>query len=149
MDRIIYTSTHRMFGNYVPITENLDYSGIIEVVFTSTADSLPATSKAAYKTNVAYGNTWYTGSRDAIYPVEDEIGKGGLLTWQNSKMSVTIKNLEGETLWNGLYAHKGGEEYKDVLVKTADEAAALSLERIIRMFRDDFNIQPVSQDSVE
>jgi len=146
MDRIVYDSTSRIFGRYVPITEKNSYSGMIEVVFTSTADSLPANSKPAYKTNVVYGNTWFTGNQLTDSRVEDEISHAGLFTWQNSRMSVVIKNLDGELLWGGEYAHKGGEEYKDVLVKTADEAANLCMDRIIGLFRNDFNIEPVSKE---
>lgn len=145
MDRLVYDYASRIFGGYVPIAVNDNYSGVIEIVFTSTSDSLPAKSSASYKTNVVYGNSWFTGNQLTGYPVNDEISRGGLLTWLNSKMSLAIKNPDGRLLWHAEYAHKGGEKYKDILVKTADEAAYLCIDRIISMFRNDFNLNPVAE----
>ena len=139
LDRIIYNSANTIFSKYLPVLEGLEYTGFIEVVFASALSQ----SKSAYKTNVLYGDKWYTGSNaDNIhFPDEDEIARRSFLTWQNSKMTVSIKDIKGNTLWIANYQYKGGEDFNEIFAGTADVAAKLCLDRIVSKFRQDFNIK--------
>ncbi len=152
MDKIIYESASAAFGRYLQIYKKDTFNSLIEIVFTSASKKSFTGSTAGYTTNVLYGDTWYTGddnsSLKSYNPMaETEIIPGGVWTSQSSTMMVAIKDIEGKILWSVQYNYKGVYEASGLYVKTADEAARLSIDRIIKQFEKDFLFIPKAENN--
>jgi len=151
MDKIIYESASAEFGKYLQIHNKNTFNSLIEIVFTNASKKSFTGSTAGYTTNVLYGDTWYTGDDDSSLKSHNpmagtEIISGGTWTSQSSTMTVAIKDIEGKILWNAQYNYKGAYEASGLYVKTSDEAARISLDRIIKQFEKDFIIIPKAED---
>ncbi|MBI5098246.1 MAG: hypothetical protein HZB30_03275 [Nitrospirae bacterium] len=154
MDKIIYDSASAEFGKYLQIYKKDTFNSLIEIVFTSTSKKGFTGSIAGYTTNVLYGDTWYTGddnlSLKSYNPMAGtEIIPGGIWTSQSSTMMVTIKDIKGEILWNAQYNYKGAYEASGLYVKTSDEAARISIDRIIKQFEKDFLFIPKAENKIQ
>ncbi len=140
VDRKVYNTARDILSDYLPITEESN-TGFIEVLFSSTLGQGILGSKPAYSTNVAYGDNWFTDSTNAEFssPIEVESNEGGIVRWQKSHMSVTIKDLKDNTLWSAEYTYKGIQDIAGLMNKI-NEGANLCLDRIVSKFKSDFNI---------
>jgi len=149
LDRIIYDYASMKFGEYLQITEAEPFNNHIEIVFMSTLKEGFSGSSAGYTTNMVYGNLWFTGDdtpwSDNYYPASGtEIAPGRAFSRQNSAMTVIIKDINGQKFWKAIFNYRGGFELSGTYVKTADEAARISLDRVIKQFEKDFIIVPAA-----
>lgn len=144
LDRIVYTTTFNVFGRHLPVSEEAPYSGFIEVVFSSASGKIIGKITPSYKTNVQYGNSWYTGGDpvNAGSLIKNEFEPGELLTLITSTMDISIKNIKGGKLWDAHYTVKGGKNDPLTFVRRVDAAAKLSIERIADKFIKDFEVTP-------
>ena len=147
LDSIIHDYASMRFGTYLQLTGREPFNGYIEIVFTNDLKKGFFGSASGYAVNMQYGGSWFTGDDTAwsnIYHPSSgmEITPSGVLSWQNSSIVVIIKDLEGNSLWKARYDYKGGSELSGLYVKTADEAARISLDRIIGQFEKDFILIP-------
>jgi hypothetical protein len=154
MDKIIYESASAEFGRYLQINSRNTFNSHIDIIFSSTSKKGFSGPSAGYTTNVLYGDKWYTGddnsSLKSYNPMAGtEIIPGGLWTSQSSAMMVTIKDIEGKILWNAQYNYKGAYDASRLNVKTSDEAARLSIDRIIKQFEMDFLFIPKAEDKIQ
>ncbi len=145
MDKLVYELAYIQFGKYLPISEEEPFTGFIEILFMSTSNKWLKGPVAGYKINLIYGNSWYTGDETFSFnvhnqPIGMEITPGGVFAWQNSNMSVTLRDINGKKLWSAHYHYKGRQEFSGLSVKTADAAAHLCLYRIIDYFMKDYMI---------
>ena len=145
LDRRVYSAALDSLSEYLPISNEVSYTGFIEVIFSSTLGQGILGSKPAYSTTVEYGDKWFTDSTNAEFssPMEVESNEGGILRWQKSRMSVTIKDLKDNKLWSGEYTYKGMQDITGLMKKT-NEGANLCLDRIVSKFKNDFNIDQKS-----
>lgn len=143
LDKIIYDYALTRLGEYLRITCRENCDNYIEIVFTSTLKEGISGSSAGYANNMIYGSSWYTGDEapwlNKYYPgSEADIAKGGIFSRQNSTITATIRDMESGTLWETHFTYKGGTDFSGLYIKTADEAARISLDRILESFKKDF-----------
>lgn len=143
VDRSVYNAARDVFSGYLPISDEAPYTGYIEVLFSSRLGQGVLGSKPAYKSNVVYGSKWYTDNTNAdlTSPIDIESNEGGILRWQKSHMTLTIKDLKDHKLWSSEYTYKGMQDITGLMSKI-NEGANLCLDRIISKFKSDFNIKP-------
>jgi hypothetical protein len=154
MDKLIYEFASAELGKYLRMNNKEPVNSFIDIEFLSKSKRAFAGINAGYVNNVFYGNSWYTGSEtpglsNAYRSAGTEITPGGSFTWQNSTMLVTIQDMESRILWKAHYNYKGGSEFAWVYVNTADEAARISLNKIIKQFEKDFIIIPKAEDKIK
>ena len=139
IDKLIYKTASAEFGKYLRMQGQEPSNAVVDIVFLSKSEKGFSGAANSYVNNVYYGNSWYTGNETSGYQsVDREIAPGGPFTWQNSTMTVTIREREGKVLWDCQYNYKGGLELSRVYVSSADEAAMISLSKIIKLFEKDF-----------
>ncbi|MBI5739754.1 MAG: hypothetical protein HZA16_03445 [Nitrospirae bacterium] len=149
LDRLIYDYASKKFGEYLRISDKGPFNGYVEIVFSNASKNSLSGSTAGYAGNIIYGDSWYTGD-DAPWAAKyyqapgTEIGPGGKLSWHNSAAVLTITDGEANNLWKAYYNYRGGSELTGLFVKTADEAARLSLDRIMEQFEKEFILVPQS-----
>jgi hypothetical protein len=147
LDKIIYDYTSTRLGEYLRIACRQNCDNYIEIVFTSTLKDGVSGSSAGYATNMIYGSSWYTGDDapwlNRYYPgSEMEIAGGGIFSRQNSTIIATIRDMQDGILWKTHFTYKGGTDLSGLYVKTADEAARVSLDTVIERFEKDFILTP-------
>lgn len=147
LDKIIYDYVSLKFGEYLQMAGKKQFDNYIEIVFQSTLKEGISKSSAGYITNMIYGNSWYTGDDSpwsGDYPSSSgtEIIPGGMSSRQNSTTTVVLRDSEGSILWRARCLYKGGSELSGLYVKAADEAARISLDKIIMQFEKDFIFIP-------
>ena len=145
MDKLIYEFAFLEFSQLVPIVESGSYTGTLEIIFASTAESAFMGSTTGFATYSGYGNSWYTGSgylglSGSATTVGSGVTSGGTLTWQNSTMFAVLKDSDGKRRWTADYKYKGGWEMSSFVVNTADEAARLCIKRLAKRFSEDFQL---------
>lgn len=154
MDKLIYKTASAAFGKYLRMHGEEPFNTVIDIVFMSKSrKGFAGGASYGYINNVFYGNSWYTGSESFGYQSMDtEIASGGPFTWQNSTMTVTIRELEGKVLWDAqynykgdIYNYKGDVDLSRLYVSRADEAVMTSLVTIIKLFEKDFIIVPSAE----
>jgi len=139
VDKLIYKTASAEFGKYLRMHGQEPFNTVIDIVFLSKSEKGFSGAANSYVNNVYYGNSWYTGNEIFGYQsVDREIAPGGPFTWQNSTMTVTIREREGKVLWDCQYNYKGSLELSRLYVSSADEAAMVSLSKIIKLFEKDF-----------
>jgi len=143
LDRFIYDYASMRFGEYLHISGKGPFSGHVDIVFSDSSKKGLSGPTAGYTKNIIYGNSWYTGD-DAPWSDNDyqapgtELPRGGKLSWQDSATVLIITDDEGGNTWKAYYNYRGGSELSGLRVKTADEAARLSVDRIIEQFEKEF-----------
>jgi len=138
IDKLIYKKASAEFGKYLRMHGQGPFNAVIDIVFLSKSEKGFSGAASSYVNNVYYGNSWYTGNETFGYQsVDREIAPGGPFTWQNSTMTVTIRERDGNELWGCQYNYKGSLELSRLYVSSADEAAMVSLSKIIKLFEKD------------
>lgn len=145
LDKAIHEAAAKEFGKYLQISGQDAFTGFIDITFISKAKRGITGSSPGYMNNVVYGNSWYTGDK--------AVNKGpgfsssmsgsksvGMFNLQKTNMTVVIKNINGLQFWNAQNEYSGISDFSRLFVQTADETAALSLERITNQFKIDFSI---------
>lgn len=143
MDKLIYEMAYQQFGGLVPLREKEPYTGVMEITFASSDQSMFVSTSSTVGNATAYGSGWYSGSgyvggTAAVSGNSTTVGVGGAFTWQNSTMFIVLKKQDGERLWTADYNYKGGWEMSGWVVNTPDEAARLVIKRLKQKFLDDF-----------
>jgi len=154
MDKLIYEFASAELGKYLRMDNSEPFNSFIDIEFLSKSKKGFSGITAGYVNNVFYGNSWYTGNEtpglsNVYRSTGTEITPGESFTWQNSTMVVTIQDMESKILWKAHYNYKGGSEFAWLYVNTADEAARISLDRIIKQFEKDFIIIPKAEDKTK
>lgn len=79
-----------------------------------------------------------SNGRGVIEVTYASTGQGnGLADWQNSTLLVIMRAPDGQRLWSGEYAYKGGMEWSGFKVTTREEAAKLVVQRLAAKFAAD------------
>lgn len=134
MDKILYEHCYRQFSETLPIVEAGEYTGIIEVYFSTSGESAFIGTSSTTSSANAYAQGWYSGYSGFGYATAQgsstTLSASGSFTWQNSTMLVTIKRKDGTRIWSADYKYKGGWELSGWVVNTPDEAARLCAKRM-------------------
>jgi hypothetical protein len=138
LDRIIYNTAYPAFSKYLPLNKDNSVTGYIDIRFRNDHHRGLQKSATGYKTNVIYGNSWYTGYEYRGLSADTEIVAGGITSWQDSTMSTTILDIAGKGLWSADFRYRGNTDRSGKLVDTADKSARLCLRRIVQQFEEDF-----------
>ena len=143
MDRIVYEMAYRQFGEVLPLREKEPFTGVMEIMFTSSGEGMFVGSSTTTGGATAYGSGWYSGSGYAtgtatVSGSSSTTSSGGFMTWQNSTMSAVVKRSDGERLWTADYRYKGGWEPSGFVINTPDEAARLVIKRLRQKLEKDF-----------
>ena len=143
LDKLIYDIAYAEFGRHLPVSENGQYTGFIDIVFASASETAFSGASAGFAANMAYGDGWFTGdeaawiSRDSAYP-DSGIAPGGIFSWQESTMVVTLRDISNRKLWKADFHYRGGRDLTALYIKTADDAARFCLDRIIEAFEKEY-----------
>ena len=135
------------FSKYVPINEQRNQTGILEVIYQSNDDKVKDISKTSYSDTGTYGevNPNYRGGLDVNKQettVKNEQTTVRVFNFQNSTMFVVMKDLQGNRIWAANYNYKGSTELTGVLVNTPQEAAKLCIEKISKNMGQKFTRTP-------
>jgi len=135
------------FGQLLNINENesqLNRCGKLEITFTSTTDGglfgSSSTISSADSTSIGWfdGDRYWGGTGYASGSSSD-MPSGSMLSWQNSTMLITLKDVDGTRLWTADYEYKGGSDISGFWVNTAEGAARVCIKRLkARMEKDLF-----------
>lgn len=154
LDRMIHDYASARFEEYLKLGTREGSNSSVEIVFSSLSRKGFKGVSAGYVTNVIYGGSWYTGEDVSWLNVyipdsRSEITPGGILKWQNSTMTVAVKDAEGKILWEAHYNYSGALDPSMLYVDTADEAARLSLDRIVKQLREKIIAAPVAAEETQ
>ncbi len=141
VDRRVYSAAKDALSEYIPVSDEDSYTGFVEILFSSTLGQGILGSKPAYLNNIIYGDKWFTDITNAEFssPMEIESNKGGILQWQKSQMTITIKDLNYNKLWSAQYTYKGMQDIAGLMNKIND-GANFCLDKIVSKFKKDFDI---------
>ncbi len=144
IDKLAYKEVFKLFSKHLPVSTKGPYSGFIELSFTAVSQSLIGTPTPAYQTNVRYGNSWYTGgvSDSVNHQLRNEKDMMKILSWMKSETNLSIKDVNGRTLWDADYFFKGGEDSAFVLIRSPGDSAKHSIQKIAHKFTTDFPYIP-------
>lgn len=122
LDALVYESAWRSLNPHLPLAETGEFTGSVEVTFTS------ATGQAPVGIGGATGHSsggWYSGHSSGV---QVGLSAAGALTWQNSLMTVTVKDASGERLWSATVKRRGGLS----LGSSGDAAGARAAEACLK-----------------
>ncbi|GEM_PF-2852647 len=143
LDKLIHDTAYAEFGRHLPVSGNGPYTGFIDIVFTSASGTVFGGASAGFTADMAYGDNWFTGDESAwtggnsAY-AESGIAPGGIFSWQDSTMTVTLRDISNRRLWKAVFHYRGGRDITALYIKTADDAARFCLDRIIEAFEREY-----------
>lgn len=120
LDKFVYEVARKTLSPELPIAESGEFTGVIEVTFTSNRAQAP----------VSIGSGGYSGGHHSGVGVG--LGVGGALSWQNSLMAVTVKGSDGALLWSATIRHRGNLSLGGVGDNAGVKAAQRCLDEVVR-----------------
>ena len=143
MDKLVYEMAYQQFGGVLPLREKEPYTGVVEITFASSGQSMFLGTSTTTGSASAYGSGWYTGNGYVggsahVTGNSTTVTTGSTFQWQNSTMIIVIKKADGERIWSADYSYKGGWEMSGWVVNTPEEAARLVTKRLKEKFLQDF-----------
>ena len=102
LDRLVYEEAMRQLAPRLPLSETGPFTGSAELTFTS------STSAAPIGVGTDYGHAsggWYSGHATGVGV---GLSAAAALTWQNSVITLVVKDGEGRRLWSATCRHRGG-----------------------------------------
>ena len=147
MDKILQGIAVMEFGQLLNINENesqLNQCGKLEITFDSSTDGGLLGSSSTISSSESPATGWYDGDRywggtGYASGSSSDMPSGSMLSWQNSTMLITLKDVDGTRLWTADYEYKGGSDISGFWVNTAEGAARVCIKRLkARMQKDLF-----------
>ena len=127
----------------MPVSKEEPFGGVIKITFSAGKQTYIGIQPGYEASQV--DNCWFSegsyieNNKECLNATE--VVQGSLLTWQNSLMVITIKDLEKNVFWSADYTYKGGYEMSGFVVNSADAAAKLCVTRLSDRFDYDFKLK--------
>lgn len=130
LDALVYDSAWRSLKPPLPLAEGGEFTGSVEVTFTSSTGQAPVAIGGA---SGRQSGGWYSGHSSGV---QVGLSAAGALTWQKSLMTVTVKDASGERLWSASVKRRGGLSFGN----SGDAAGARAAEACLEKIADSLNI---------